>query len=122
MNSKGKSGYQSMHRHKRVRKGVEEDKSRDSRSMLNFSMSGYRCSTGERAKYEKVEEGKETYRDWDKAMGVRYYRCRLNGEILMTSQKGTCKDTYSRGSYLVLNFSQMVSVAMHLAEKGVEYC
>lgn len=76
----------------------------------------------DRAKFEKAEEGKGTYRDWDKAMGIRYNHCRLNDEILITSQKRTCRDTYSRGSYLVLNFSQMVSVARHLAEKGVEYC
>lgn len=123
VNSKGKSGYQSMHWHKRVRKGVEEDKSSDkSRSVLNFSTSSYRCPMRERAKHEKAEEGKETYWDWDKALGVRYYYCRLNDEILMTSQKRTCRDTYSGGSYLVLNFSQMVSVARHLAEKGAEYC
>lgn len=38
VNSKRKSGYPSMHRHKRVRKEVEEDKGSDSRSVLNLSM------------------------------------------------------------------------------------
>ena len=48
MNTKEKSGHQSVQSNNRVGKGVEEEESSDSRSMLNCSMRSYQGPTREK--------------------------------------------------------------------------